>query len=422
MKYDAKMRLKPLIKNCWLLFVLMVMVAKVQAQAVLSGEVFRGDISFLASDAMDGRLTGTIYQKIAAEYIKSRMIQNGLSKLPEQTDFLQSFYIRQQQDPHSTAGSMSQGTDSVQVINVCGFIDNKAAKTIIVGAHYDHLGEGGNSFSLSTEKAVHNGADDNSSGVSIMLELSNLLSKSSATYNYLFIAFSGEEFGLWGSNYFVKHPIYPLEKIAAMINLDMVGRLKEDKTLLVGGVGTSPVWKGLLEQSNTAHLKMVYDESGVGPSDHTSFYYANIPVLFYFTGQHSDYHKPSDDIDKINFEGMAAITTNIYTLITDLNKIDNIPFTKTKDPEETKTDFKVTLGIMPDYIYADGGLRVDGVKEDRPGFKAGLKQGDIIYHLAKVEVTDIQSYMKALNSISPGQKVPIRYKRGNEMIDAAVQF
>ena len=414
------MKFIPLFSKLFTLLIVLALSPQVQSQHIVNPETFRSDISFLASDAMHGRLTGTVYQDIAAEYIKARFMEIGLKPVPGQNDFLQSFYIRQAANPH--AAGTADGADSIKVVNVCGYLDNNAARTIVIGAHYDHLGEGGNSFSLSTEKAVHNGADDNSSGVSIMLELATMLKREKNNFNYLFLAFSGEEFGLWGSNYFVKNSPYPLTKMAAMFNLDMVGRLKDEKSIVIGGVGTSPVWKKELEQANISKLNLVFEESGVGPSDHTSFYYANIPVLFFFTGQHGDYHKPTDDIEKINFTGMAQITTNLYALITGLNKVKEIPFTKTKEPEQTRTDFKVTLGIMPDYTYADGGLRVDGVKEGRPGAGAGLKQGDIIYELGSVKITDIQDYMKALNSITPGQKVKIRYKRAGSMVQTDVQF
>jgi hypothetical protein len=394
----------------------------ITAQEVISADIFKDDVHFLASDAMHGRLTGTIYQDIAAEYIQSRFMEIGLTPVPGQKDFLQSFYIKHQNDPHSNIGTMGDNSDSVHVLNVVGFIDNGAPSTIVLGAHFDHLGMGDNSFSLSTEKAIHNGADDNASGVSILIELARILKTEKAAYNYLFIAFSGEEFGLWGSNYFVKHPTYPLSKMAAMINMDMVGRLKDENTILVGGVGTSPVWKDLLEKSNTSHLKMNFEESGVGPSDHTSFYNANIPVLFFFTGQHSDYHKPSDDYEKINFVGMAKIATNILTLIMDLNQVKAIPFSKTKDPENTRVSFNVSLGIMPDYIYSDGGLRIDGVTDGKPASKSGLKPGDIITYLGGIVVNDIQDYMKALNSIQKGEKVKIRYKRDGKRIETDVQF
>jgi len=382
----------------------------------------KADVGFLSSDAMKGRLTGSIFQDIAAEYIASRFSEIGLKTKGDKNTYMQTFYFSPAADPHSTSPTLATGQDSLKIINVAGYIDNNSAQTLIIGAHYDHLGDGHSGFSLSTEGGIHNGADDNASGVSVMLYLAETLVKTKSKYNYLFLAFSGEEYGLWGSNYFVKHPTVDLTKVAAMINLDMVGRLKDDNSLLIGGVGTSPIWKSKIEASNVSKLKLIYEESGSGPSDHTSFYFKDLPVLFFFTGQHSDYHKPSDDIEKINFKGMNLIIENIYTLIKSLEKVPSIPFTKTKDEKQEKMEMKVTLGIMPDYMYNEGGLRVDGVKEDRPAQKAGLQVGDIIIELGKFKITEIQSYMEALNGISPGEKATVKFKRNNQMMSSDVQF
>ncbi|MEP7169027.1 MAG: M20/M25/M40 family metallo-hydrolase, partial [Bacteroidota bacterium] len=187
--------------------------------------------------------------------------------------------------------------------NIIGYIDNKAINTIVIGAHYDHLGYGGEGSLYRGAPTIHNGADDNASGDAALIELARILKNSNdKSNNYLFIAFSGEEKGLLGSNYFVKHPTIDLKKVDYMINMDMVGRMKKDEhTLQVLGVGTSPEWKEVVEKINIDSVKIKEAESGVGPSDHTSFYLADIPVLHFFTGSHEDYHKPSDDEDKINY-------------------------------------------------------------------------------------------------------------------------
>ena len=406
-----------------LLFILILINAlPILAQRPADQAQLKADISFLASDAMKGRLTGSIYQDIAAEFIASRFLEIGLKTKGDKNSYLQTFYYAPSADPHNTANLSIHSGDSVKIINVAGYIDNGGQSTIIIGAHYDHLGEGTSSFSLSAEGGIHNGADDNSSGVSLMLQLAQSLSKVKSKYNYLFLAFAGEEFGLWGSNYYVKHPTIDLKKVAVMINLDMVGRLKDDNTLLIGGVGTSPIWKDQLEKTNVSQLKLTFDESGSGPSDHTSFYFKDLPVLFYFTGQHSDYHKITDDTEKINFNGMMKIYENIFTLVRSLEKVNEIPFTKTKEEKQERVSMKVTLGIMPDYMYNEGGLRIDGVKEDKPAAHAGLKSGDIIMELGKFQVTDIQSYMHALNGIEPGSKVVIKYKRDGKIVSSDVQF
>ncbi len=382
----------------------------------------RGDIGFLASDEMQGRQTGTIYQDIAAKYIAARFTQIGLEPAINNS-FYQKFYYNMPSDPHASRPKGLGEGDSVSIINVAGMINNHADKTIIIGAHYDHLGTGGNGFSLSQEEGVHNGADDNASGVAAIIAVAEKLkTNGSKAYNYLFVSFSGEEFGLWGSNYFSKNLPIAKEKVAAMINLDMVGRLKEDNSIMVGGIGTSPVWKDLLEKTNVSHLRQTYDSSGTGPSDHTSFYFQNIPVLFYFTGQHTDYHKTTDDAEKINYKGVEMIVNNIAALLNGLHDVKEIPFLKTKEEKEQKVELKVTLGIMPDYMYNGEGLKVDGVKEERPGAKAGLKQGDIITKLGNTKIIDIQTYMSALNEHKPGQAVDMEFLRDSKTMKVKVQF
>lgn len=392
------------------------------AQVPAISSRFESDVTFLASDAMKGRLTGSVYQDIAAEYIAARFMKIGLQPKGDEGSYFQTFYFDATGDPHSMANLHIEKADSVKITNVAGFVDNKAEKTIIIGAHYDHLGEGRSSFSLSSAGGIHNGADDNASGVAVMMQLAETLKNANSGYNYLFLAFSGEEFGLWGSNYYAKHPTIDLNQVAVMINLDMVGRLNDEESLMIGGVGTSPIWKDLLEKTNFSNLKLAYDESGSGPSDHTSFYYRDLPVLFYFTGQHGDYHKVSDDSDKINYDGMVKVYNNIYALIRALEDVEEIPFTKTKEPEKQRVSLKVTLGIMPDYMYNDGGLKIDGVTEDKPADHAGLKQGDIILQLGEVEVSDIQAYMKALNEIEPGDTVKMKYSRDGKTTVTDVHF
>lgn len=409
-------------KKHFLFILILIYSLQIYGQRPADEAQIKADITFLASDAMKGRLTGSVYQDIAAEFIASRFQKIGLKPKGDKNSYMQTFYYAPSADPHNTSNLHIHDGDSVKIINVAGYIDNGGKSTIIIGAHYDHLGEGTSSFSLSTEGGIHNGADDNASGVSLMMQLAESLSKVKSKYNYLFLAFSGEEFGLWGSNYFVKHPTIDLNNAAVMINLDMVGRLKDDNTLLVGGVGTSPIWKELLEKSNVSQLKLTFDESGSGPSDHTSFYFKDMPVLFYFTGQHSDYHKPSDDTEKINFDGVMKIYENIFSLVRSLEKVDSIPFTKTKEEKQERVTMKVTLGIMPDYMYNEGGLRIDGVKEDRPAAHAGLKSGDIILGLGTFSITDIQTYMHALNKIEPGQKVQVKFKRDGKIMTSDVQF
>ncbi|MDE3247770.1 MAG: M28 family peptidase [Bacteroidota bacterium] len=311
--------------------------------------------------------------------------------------------------------------------NVIGFINNNAATTIIAGAHFDHLGYGedNNSMYRGPEKLIHNGADDNASGTAALIELAKLLKSSKLkNSNYLFIAFSGEELGLFGSKYFTEHPTTDLSKVNYMVNMDMVGRLNDSsKTITVGGYGTSPAWGSLLPAIKNENFANKYDSSGTGPSDHTSFYRKDIPVLFFFTGVHSDYHRPTDDADKINYTGEYRILQYIYKIIESTNKKDRLVFTKTRETSSVgSVRLNVTMGIMPDYAYSGNGVRADGVSEGKPAQKAGLKTGDVIIQLGEYPVLSVENYMQVLNKFKKGDKTKVKYKRGTETLEADVQF
>ncbi|HKO80073.1 MAG TPA: M28 family peptidase, partial [Chitinophagaceae bacterium] len=243
--------------------------------------------------------------------------------------------------------------------------------------------------------------------------------------NYLLVAFSGEELGLYGSKYFTEHPTIDLKTANYMINMDMVGRLNDStKTLAVGGYGTSPQWANVINpQDKKIAFAIKIDSSGSGPSDHTSFYRKDIPVLFFFTGQHRDYHRPSDDADRINYEGELKIINYINGVINNLNKQNQkLAFLKTREAQTGMSSFKVTLGIMPDYTFSGTGVRADGVSDGRPAAKAGLKAGDVIVKLGENVVSSVETYMQALNKFNKGDKTKVTYQRGNETIESEIQF
>lgn len=313
--------------------------------------------------------------------------------------------------------------------NVVGYIDNGAAATVVLGAHYDHLGYGedNNSMLRTGEKLIHNGADDNASGTAALIELAKLLKASkSKSNNYLLIAFSAEELGLNGSKYFTEHPTVDLQQVSYMINMDMVGRLNDSsKTVTVGGYGTSPFWGEALSKLNTKKqsLTFKFDSSGTGPSDHTSFYRKDIPVLFFFTGLHSDYHRPSDDFDKINYTGEWQIIKLIEGIVQAANSKGKLAFTKTREAQTaTSTRFSVTMGIMPDYTFNGSGVRVDGVSDNRPAKKAGIKTGDVIVQLGDFSTTSMEGYMQALSKFKKGDRARVKYKRGEEVLETEVEF
>lgn len=410
-------------KSIFTLFAILFLSLVVSCKTEMPKEVsIKDDVAELASDSYEGRETGTKGEQDAAEYISKRFKDLGLK--PKGTNgFYQVFSFRPKTDPHSEVTYTTMSEDgTITGTNILGYIDNKADNTIVIGAHYDHLGFGGEgSLYRGKEKAIHNGADDNASGVAVMLNLAGKLKKANTNNNYLFMAFSGEEEGLLGSNYFVKNPTMDLKKISYMINMDMVGRLKADSTLAVYGVGTSPRFKQSLMANNTK-FKLIENESGVGPSDHTSFYLNDIPVLHFFTGQHEDYHKPSDDSDTLNYEGMEAISNYIFDVISDLDKAGKLAFRKTKNESEEVPRFKVGLGVIPDYLFDGKGMRIDGISEDKPAQKAGLQKGDVVVKLGDSTIVDMMSYMRALSVFEEGDATKVIVDRNGEKIEVNLKF
>jgi hypothetical protein len=378
------------------------------------------DVSYLASDKLEGREIGTKGEEKAAEYIAKRMEEMGL--LPKGTEgYYQAFSVTPKANPHATV--VDSTASPIHGKNVIGYIDNHADQLVIIGAHFDHLGKGGEGSLYTGGEAIHNGADDNASGVALMLQLAGEIEgkEGLSGSNYLFIGFSGEEKGLWGSNYYCKHPTVELGKVNYMINFDMVGRLDTSKGLAINGVGTSPAWKEKVQEVNKKELKLILGEAGVGPSDHTSFYLQDIPVLHLFTGQHEDYHKPSDDVEKLNLDGILLLRDMMLDLMTSVGE-EKLAFTKTKEDESTTPRFTVTLGVMPDYMYQGDGMRIDGVSDGRPAKVAGFKKGDIVIQMGEIKVDGMQSYMEALSKFKKGDSTPVKVKRGEEIIEAEVTF
>ena len=344
--------------------------------------------------------------------------------------------------------------------NVIGILPGSDPKlkneTIVIGAHYDHLGLGGEgSGSLSARPGIHHGADDNASGVAGLLELARMLTSQNPKprRTIVFIAFSGEEEGLIGSNYYVNHPIVPLANTVAMINMDMIGRLKGNK-LIIGGIGTASEWRAEVDSANLVRTNaqgagtvqlpgvnlniavatgtnlgtpvnldyskfdLTLNEDGYGPSDHSSFYSKQVPVLFFWTGNHEDYHKPSDTADKINYEGEARVVSFVERIVRDIDKSDKRPtYTVAKsDSQGRSMGFRVYLGTIPNYADTNDGLKLDGVRDDSPASKAGLKAGDKIVKLAGREVKNVYDYTYALGEMKAGQEYEVEVVRGSERL------
>ena len=307
--------------------------------------------------------------------------------------------------------------------NVVGFINNNATTTVVLGAHYDHLGYGEDKNALDTGHLIHNGADDNANGTAALIELTRLLKQSSPKHNnYLILNFSGEELGILGSKYWLEHPT---TNITAnyMINMDMVGRYDTSHKLTIGGYGTSPYWGEMFQTTSDKNLIIKYDSAGSGPSDHEAFYRKDIPVLFFFTGSHVDYHKATDDWEKINYDGEAEIVQYIYQLINVTDAKNKLAFTKTREPQAGRSaKFTVSLGVIPDYGFTGTGVRIDGVSGGKLAEKIGLQAGDILLQLGDYKFVDVMSYMQTLSKLKKGDKVKLRIKRGSEEKEFEVEF
>jgi aminopeptidase YwaD len=311
--------------------------------------------------------------------------------------------------------------------NVVAFIDNKAAHTVVLGAHLDHLGYNQDKNALDLNGDIRNGADDNASGTAALIELAKLLqnaSKKGDDYNknnYLIIHFSAEELGLIGSKYWLENPTIKTS-FNYMVNMDMVGRYDATKKMSLGGYGTSSKWAEIIDKTPTKLLYTI-DSAGTGPSDHASFYRKDMPVLFMFTGSHADYHKATDDWDKINYIGQKDVLRFVQNIVKTTNGYGKLDFLKTREAAMGRsTKFTVSLGVMPDYAYTGTGLRIEGASAGKLGEKLGLKAGDILLQMGDYKFIDVMSYMTTLSKFKKGDATFLIYKRGTEEIKVDITF
>lgn len=296
---------------------------------------------------------------------------------------------------------------------------------LVIGAHFDHLGWGKQNSLYQGEPSIHNGADDNASGTTGLLELSEKFAseKNNLKRSILFFAFSGEELGLLGSSYLVNHFPVPTEKVVSMINMDMIGRLK-DSSLIVYGTGTSTNWKNILNEKNSFGFKLTFNDEGFGPSDHSSFYGKKIPVLFFFTGTHSDYHKPSDDYDKINSEGQEKVLKYIHSVATEIINSDSRPDYLAVERKDTgrMTASRVWVGTIPDFAGDTEGYKLGGVTEGSPAALAGLQAGDIITKFGDKKISNIYDFTYAIGNYKPGDKVKVLIKRAEQELEVELEL
>jgi hypothetical protein len=346
--------------------------------------------------------------------------------------------IRLTVEPKATAQMrLSLTKKQTEAYNVIGIVEGMDAvlknEIIVIGAHYDHLGKGGAGSLAVNSSEIHHGADDNASGVAAMLELARQFAKEKKNKRTIvFMAFGGEEEGLLGSKFYTNNPVFPLDRTVAMINLDMVGRLNENK-LTVGGIGTASEWKDLLSVKNNIEVPVVKEiipafalqlnEEGFGPSDHSSFYSKQIPVLFFFTGTHADYHKPTDTAEKINYDGLLKITNYVSEIVKTIDANPKRPSYTVAKSSGTggRTGFNVTIGVVPGYAESTDGLLLDGVRDGSPAALAGIKAGDKIVKFAGKEIRNISDYTIVLGELKADTEYEIEVVRAAERLTLKVK-
>lgn len=392
--------------------------------AVADSSAIRSDIAYLASDALEGRLTGSPGNDSAAAFLARRYAYLRLK--PGVPGYLQKFVARPAASAHTgdTTGLKTQNV----VAMLTGSDPALRNKYIVIGAHFDHLGR---SPQFATDPkagdAIRNGADDNASGTAAVLQLARMLSVSKPRHSVVFVNFSGEELGLLGSQYFVDNSPVPLDSIVTMFNFDMVGRLKDNK-LLVYGTGTATELPALVDSANlkiVPALSIQGGGDGFGSSDHSSFYAKNIPVLHFFTDNHEDYHAATDDVEKINAAGEARVVDLAFDMIKEVDaRPTRLSFVRSARPSRmaaSSTGSQVYLGSVPDMSAGVvPGLKLTGVRAGSPAEQGGLKAGDIIIEFGGAKVTDLQSYSDALYAHKPGDQVKVVFLRDGKQMETTI--
>ncbi len=375
--------------------------------AVLAADVppILAPVRVLADDALRGRMAGSEGERCAGDYIAARFQALGLE--PAGVDgYFQEVPLASVLNPHAPGGT---GRNVVALLP--GSDPALRDQYVIIGAHYDHLGSGGiNSLAPGVED-VHNGADDNASGVAALLDVAARLTREPPARSVLFLAFTGEESGLLGSAFWTGHATRPLEDAVAMLNMDMVGRL-EDGPLIVYGTGTATEWEPLLDELGRAlDVEMSYQPEGYGPSDHTSFYTRDVPVLHFFTNTHEDYHRPSDDWEKIDVAGLQTVSTLVARTARRIaDAPQRLALVRGVGQPQQQADsrgFGAWLGTVPDYAAVERGVRIGGLTPGSPGEAAGMKAGDILIGMGGQEIADLQGMTDVLRSHKPGQTVEL---------------
>jgi hypothetical protein len=374
-------------------------------------------VRYLADDALEGRRAGTDAERCAGDYLAAEFRRIGLEPFGDRGTYFQDVPVHSAMNPHEPGGI---GRNVIGILR--GSDAARSHEVVVVGAHYDHLGLGGlGSLAPDEHGAIHNGADDNASGVAAMITAAKRLRASPPSRSVVFIAFTGEEMGLLGAARWFAEPPLPLDRIRAMLNLDMVGRL-EDDPLIVYGVGTATEWEEILERANTDGIPLATRPDGYGPSDHTSFYARDIPVLHFFTNTHEDYHRPSDEwhrVDNDGVERIADLVARVTRDVADRGSALALVRGVGQRPQAggAERGLGAYLGTIPDYTPAERGMRISGVRAGSPAEQAGLGPGDIILAIDDHATDDIYAFTEALRAHQAGDRVRLRVLRdGSEIV------
>ncbi len=369
---------------------------------------------YLADDALEGRMAGSEGAGCAAEYIAWSFRRLGLAPGGGDGSYFQAFELSSALNPH-----LPDGMDR-NVLGILPGTDRSATEYLVIGAHYDHVGYG--QFGSFQPGDIHNGADDNASGVAALLRVAETLAVGPRpTRPILFMAFGGEELGLLGAMHWTRNPTVPIENVVAMINMDMVGRLAENG-LIVSGTGTAAEWESILnERLGRAGIQASYVADGYGASDHTAFYMHDIPVLHFFTNTHADYHRPSDEWHKIDVDGIVTIADVVAGIARDVGRRDRMEVITgagrapaAAGDDDAASGYGAYLGTIPDFGGADRGVLLGGVRGESPAELAGLQGGDVIIGLDDMEVDDLYGLTDALNARRPGDTVTIHWLRDGQ--------
>ena len=417
---------------------------------------------YLASDELEGRGVGTKGLDLAAEYIAAQFVQAGLkTELFDGTPF-QTFVMPTRRSPgamvyYAMRAGLGIDSDALkrrieqkrsllsllfsklidddrivgqnesEAKNVVAVLEGEGPlsdEVLVIGAHYDHLGWGGYGSRESTKKKeIHNGADDNASGVAVLMEVARDLAgrQEKLRRSVVFIAFSGEESGMIGSGHYVDEPVFPIDKTVAMLNLDMVGRLRDDK-LIIGGSGTAASFDKLLDQLNGRHgFQLTKNPSGYGPSDHLTFYTKKVPVLFFFTGMHKQLHRPDDDFDYLDISGMRRIGAMVADVVVTLANADERPqYVSVGRKRARKGGDRPYFGSIPDFSKQGPGFAISGVSEGGPAQRAGLLEGDVIVRFGESKIDNLEDFDSALRKHKGGERVRVIVRRDEEKLTLEV--